>query len=79
MNMNLQLQNQTQFPFNYTEWPQKRVILQNIEPFGAFDSGTKNPGRISGQKSKHHIVKSRYIGDGHPTSNKKPYNGYILG
>ena len=28
----------------------------------------------------HHIcamVKSRYIGDGHPTFNKNPYNGYI--
>ena len=23
------------------------------------------------------MVKSRYIGDGHPTSNRYPYNGYI--
>ncbi len=23
------------------------------------------------------MVKSRYIGDGHPTFNKNPYNGYI--
>ena len=23
------------------------------------------------------MVKSRYIGDGHPTLNRNPYNGYI--
>ena len=23
------------------------------------------------------MVKSRYIGDGHPTFNRNPYNGYI--
>ena len=23
------------------------------------------------------MVKSRYMGDGHPTSNRNPYNGYI--
>ena len=24
------------------------------------------------------MVKSRYIGDGHPTFNRNPYNGYII-
>ena len=24
------------------------------------------------------MVKSRYIGDGHPTSNRNPYNGYVI-
>ena len=36
-----------------------------------------SPNLRIGQNNKCAMVKSRYIGDGHPTFNRNPYNGYI--
>ena len=45
-----------------------KLKISNLENF---ESTTRS------RKTRCAMVKSRYIGDGHPTFNRNPYNGYI--
>ena len=54
--------------------PQRERVWRFDRQLSAQDQLGKNPRCVDTICA---MVKSRYIGDGHPTFNRNPYNGYI--
>ena len=54
-----------------------REIPRNCHTFALFDPRPTPPKKKQKMGPICATVKSRYIGDGHPTFNRNPYNGYI--